>query len=143
MEQVTKYQQGVMAFFFSHGTNPAKIKSFASSLPEMDQYLKNHTTPGKTYFLGAEHPTMPDLYIMPFWERIVMLENAPEPWATAYKQIAMAEKAPNIVNYVKAFKALPQFSDVSLNEKFYFTYLDQFKDFGDGKKPPFSHTQLQ
>ena len=78
------------------------------------------------WLLGGirEHPTMPDLFIFPFVERIAMLENSP--WSDVYQEINVNEHAKRIVEYVNEFKKIDVFKDQFMKQSAYNKFLDKF-----------------
>ena len=75
----------------------------------MEEFLVHNSKSSSPWFLGLDHPSMPDLYMFPFVERIVMLETSP--WASAFHMMNVKDHAPKIVKFVNALRAMPQFKD--------------------------------
>lgn len=84
---------------------------------------------------------MPDLYVFPFAERVVLLNNSP--WMMAYDMMKVQENAPTIIKYVNNFRALPQFKNQIMSEKAYHKYLDRYKESTEGHKPAFELSFVQ
>jgi len=53
-----------------------KSDDFKDNLPQFEQFIVKNLN-GFTYLSGSNEPKMIDLHIIPFLERILMLENSP------------------------------------------------------------------
>ena len=102
----------------------------------MEEYMVEHKKKGKQWLLGYDQPTMLDLFVFPFVERIVLLENSP--CGNIFYALSVKDHSPNLVKYVQAFRQLDKFKNVILDQKVYNKYLENFnKCKAEGKKPPF------
>lgn len=96
------YSQGLFNFFFGKGSQQEKIQRFDEVLIEMEEYFCYHTKRDKSFLLGCDQPSMADLNIFPFVERIVLLENSP--MGNVFYALNVKDHAPTIVKYVNAFR---------------------------------------
>ena len=95
----------------------------------MELWLKNNLKGGK-FLLGKNHPTMPDLHILPVFERLILFENS------AFAEISMGlnikENAPTIYQYATYFRSLDKFKPFYVREDAFHKCVQTIKNLPPG-----------
>jgi len=75
MEKFAAFGNDFNGFMISKGKKDFVNKHFAQVLIEMDQFIVNNRKSNKTWLLGYDNPSMPDIFMFPMLERLVLMKE--------------------------------------------------------------------
>ncbi|CDW89121.1 glutathione transferase omega-1 [Stylonychia lemnae] len=114
MEKIGSFTSAFFPLYRSRGEDPEMIKTYAAvTLKEMEDWLKANLK-GSKYLLGHSHPTMPDIHVIPIFERLLLFENSA--FDEISKGLNIRQSAPTIYRYVSEFRQLDTFKPYYVRE---------------------------
>lgn len=122
--------------FASKGKREDQINHFSQIVIELEQFLTKNRKKGHPWILGFDQPTMTDLFLFPFLERIVLMKGSS--WEDTYYALDVEDHATNMVDYVKKFREIKEFEDVLMKPKAYAKYLDKLRTTEEGRRVVFT-----
>lgn len=97
---------------------------------ELESFVASNVPEESKFIMGFDKPTMPDVFMLPFLERYILLMDV-------YYYQETKTHAPKLKKYVENLRNVEALQDVVLKEDTYRKYLEIFKKSDDGKKPPY------
>eukprot|EP00347_Sterkiella_histriomuscorum_P016573 403352676 len=140
IEQVNNYERELFAYFASRGQKDSMNKHFVQIVLELEDLIGQHHYQGQKWLFGSEQPTMADLFIFPFIERIVLFKHTP--WEDAYYKLDIDAHAPLMKQYVDQFREIELFKNEVINVTAYGKYLEKYR-MDPYKKPKFELEYLE
>jgi glutathione S-transferase len=109
IEGFNRFHNEFFGFFVSKGLKEGTNKHFSTIIVEIEEYLVSHKKHNKPWLLGRDSPSMADLYLFPFLERIVLMEDTP--WRDTFFKLDVKDHAPAMFDFVHRFREIPQFKE--------------------------------
>lgn len=93
---------------------------------ELEEIIGEHRVPGKTWLFGSENPTMTDIFLIPYLERVVCLKHTP--WEDLYYKLDIHDHVPIMIDMVEKFRNLDAFKGHVFDVTAYGKHLDKYKE---------------
>ncbi|CDW90699.1 UNKNOWN [Stylonychia lemnae] len=132
IEFASIYEKDLIAFLSSKGQRESFNSHFSQIIVELEELLVENKHANQNWILGSQHPSMADIYLLPYFERIVFLKDSP--WEDTYYKLDIEQHAPKIIEYVQKFRQLDQFKKHLLQPKAYSKHLQRIRENQSDKK---------
>ena len=141
MEVVANMEREFARFVVSKGMRDSIKQHFSQILLELEDHLITYKPQGKDCLFGAENPSMADLFLFPFMERIVLMKETC--WKDTYYTLDVDDHAKCMIDYVHKFRQNPKLKDQLMDLQAYDKWLHQFRESKYYNKPEFQIDYLQ